>query len=548
MKNYIKYIASSTILTAVIFTSCKKDFFNRPPESGVTVGNYYQTADQVNASTNGLYGAAWFGWNNKAGWAITEITSGNGRSGSSDVGPFGNPPVANDNSELLAAWDSPFTVIAQCNGILNNLPATVPASVPKNVVNNALGEAHLMRGVAYFYLVRVFGNVPLVENPLQDISNFQNVPTNPVTDVYRFIINDLKFAEANCYQNVAGTGHGSSGSASAMLSKVYLYQQNYDSARIEAIKVINSGEFTLLPNFGDLFRTINNNNKESILAMQWIYNNGYDYGNSIQASWAYSSTITGTGDGYGVLGPTIDLQNAFKEEGGDTIRRHYTIMLPGSYYPELNKAGGGYTLPENASSQGTDAEPKKYVIGTPSDPDNNGKTAFQAAGNNTYIMRYADVLLIAAEAILGKSVNPGTGHGIPLSASTSDPSALMYFNMVRNRVGVPSVTSFTYQQLLLERRLEFALEQDYWFDLCRIDGFNPPTLAGNGVLTAPHPVAERIIANQERGTYNNPYPDTTSINSIKISISDADFLFKVPVAESSSDPNLLKAPVPYTFH
>ena len=540
MKSHIKYTTGIALLASIINPGCKKQFFNRPPESGVTVGNYYQTAAQVSASTDGLYGSPWFGWNNKVGWAITEFASGNGRSYSSDVGPFGTPPVPNDNTELLAAWDSPFTVIAQSNGILTNLPTTVPASVPANIVNNALGEAHLMRAVAYFYLVRTFGNVPLVENPLQDLNNFQTVPTNPITDVYKFIVRDLLFAEANCTPNVASTGHGSSGSASAMLAKVYLYMQDYADARKEAEKVINSGEFALLPSFGDLFRTINNNNKESILAMQFIYNGpngGYDYGNSIQASWAFSSSITGTGDGYGVFGPTIDLQNAFKAEGGDSTRRHYTIMLPGSYYPELNKAAGGYTLPLTASSQGTQAEPKKYVIGTPSDPDNNGKTAAQAGGNNTYIMRFADILLIEAEAILAQKSGVTAGTGIPLSASTNDATALQYFNMVRTRVGVPMLTTFNYQELLNERRLEFALEQDYWFDLCRIDGYNAKT----------HPTAINIIKNQERGTYNNAYPDQTSINSIKLTYNDADFLFTVPVNESAADPNLLKAPVPYKF-
>jgi len=118
--------------------------------------------------------------------------------------------------------------------------------------------------------------------------------------------------------------------------------------------------------------------------------------------------------------------------------------------------------------------------------------------------------------------------------------------MVRTRSGVPAVTYFTYAQLLQERRLEFALEQDYWFDLCRIDGFNQPTLSG-GTLSSPHPVAESIIATQERGTYNNAWPDQTSINSMKFTFTDADFYFSVPVTESQSDPNLLKAPVKYNF-
>ncbi|MGZ3945738.1 MAG: RagB/SusD family nutrient uptake outer membrane protein [Mucilaginibacter sp.] len=543
MKRHIKYITGMAAIAATLATGCKKDFFSRPPESAVTVGNYYQTTSQVQASTNGLYGSPWFGWNNKVGWAITELSSGNGFTYSSDVNAFINWSAPNDNPEILAAWDSPFTVIAQCNGIINNMAPTI-AGVPQATVTNALGEAHLMRAVAYFYLVRVFGNVPIVENPLNDVKNFQTVPTNPIADVYTLMVKDLKFAETNCSANTANTGHGDSGSASAMLAKVYLYMQDYVNAQKEAEKVINSGEFSLLPTYENLFQTSFNNNKESILAMQWIYNGGYDYGNSIQASWAYNSTITGTGDGYAVFGPTIDLQNAFKAEGGDSTRRHATIMLPGSYYPDLDAASGGYKFPVNASAQNQNAAAKKYVVGTPA--DNGGKSASQAAGNNTYIQRYSDVLLIEAEAILGQSAGVQPGTGIPLTAATSDAKALQYFNMVRSRVSVPTVASFTYQDLLNERRLEFALEQDYWFDLCRIDGFQP---AGSATSPTHHPSAIAIISQQERGTYSTTADNNPVIYSSKMTPNDANFFFPVPASESAIDPNLVKAPVNYPpFH
>ena len=545
MKQHLKYLFGiAAVAVMATITSCKKDFFNRPPDAGITVGTYYQTAQQVQSSTNGLYGSPWFGWNNKAGWSITELASGNGRTYSSDVVAFFNFSVGNTNPEILSAWDSPFTVIAQCNGILNNLPTTVPASVPTATVNNALGEAHLMRAAAYFYLVRVFGNVPIVENPLVHTGDFGTVPCNPVSDVYKFMVKDLQFAEANCSANVATTGHGSSGSASALLAKVYLYMQDYTNARKEAEKVIASGEFTLLPNFSDLFLTANNNNKESILAMQWIYNNGYDFGNSIQASWAYSSTITTTGDGYGVMGPTFDLQNAFKAEGGDSTRRHGTIMLPGSKYTELNQGGAGpYVFPVNGSEAGTHAALKKYVVGSPQ--DNGGKSAAQAAGNNTYIMRYADVLLIEAESIMGQQASAGPSKGIDTNYTSTDATALQYLNMVRKRAGAPAVTSFSYKDLLRERRLEFALEQDYWFDLVRIDGYNAMAHAEPGS----HPVATNIIKNQERGdssggTAAANYTDYT-IYSLKIT--PVYFWFPVPINEATADPNLVKAPVPYVF-
>lgn len=542
MKKHIKYITGITAIAGMLITGCKKDFFNRPPQSSVTVGNYYQTASQVQAATNGLYGSPWFGWNNKVGWAITELSSGNGFTYSSDVNAFITWSAPNDNPEILAAWDSPFSVIAQCNGLIVNMKPSIPG-VPQATVNNALGEAHLMRAVAYFYLVRVFGNVPIVENPLTEVSNFQTVPTNPISDVYKFIVNDLKFAEANCSVGTASTGHGDSGSASAMLAKVYLYMQDYADAQKEAEKVINSGEFSLLPTYENLFQTAYNNNKESILAMQWIYNGGYDYGNSIQASWAYNSTITGTGDGYAVFGPTIDLQNAFKAEGGDTIRRHATIMVPGSFYPDLDAATGGYRFPANGSAQNENAAAKKYVVGTPA--DNGGKSAAQASGNNTYIERYSDVLLIDAEAILGQEAGVQPGTGIPLTASTSNAQALASLNAVRTRVGVPALTSFTYQQLLLERRLEFALEQDYWFDLCRIDGYQT---SGSATSPTHHPTAIAIISQQERGTYSTTADKSPiQIYSNKLTPTDANFFFPVPATEAATDPNLVKAPVPYKF-
>ena len=212
-------------LVSLSTTGCKKEFFNRPPEDQYTVGGYYTTAAQVQSSTNALYAAPWFGWNTKVSWAITEMASGNGRSGSDDVKAFGNFSVSNGNFELSAAWNSLFTVVAQSNAVIYNLP-TVPASVPVSVVNNALGEAHVLRALAYFHLVRIFGNVPIIENPLDFVGSPSTIRTNPVTDVYKFIINDLKFGEANCTPNVAGSGHVSSGSASALMAKVYLYMQD----------------------------------------------------------------------------------------------------------------------------------------------------------------------------------------------------------------------------------------------------------------------------------------------------------------------------------
>ncbi len=523
------YLLILMTAVGVVVSGCKDKFFDHAPEDALTLDSYYQTADQVNASTNALYNSPWFNFNNKAFWAITELSGGNARTYSGDVVNFANFSVTADNNELNNAWRSLFSVVAQADAIINNLPAKVPSSVDPVVVNNALGEAHFMRAMAYFYVVRLFGNVPIIENTL-DFVYAPKINTNPVADVYTFIINDLKFAEANCLKKIrAGSsisnGHVSSGSASAMLAKVYLYKQDYPNARLAAEKVINSGEFKLYgtqvagKTYTDLFRTANNNNEESIAALQWVGGGAYGHGNSLQASFAISSQITGTGDGYSVIGPTLDLQNEYAKEPGD-VRRKATIMLAGDVYPELNAAAGGYTVPTDVNAQNTRAGIKKYVVGTRA--DNGGLGAAQSAGNNTYLMRYAEVLLIEAEAVLAGA------------ASTNSTAALTPFNMVRTRAGLVPKTVITQADILRERRLELAIEGNYWFDLGRLDGFN---------ATA-HPKAIAIISQQERGTYG---ADKSIIYSENFTPGNDKFLFPYPSTETAINPLLTQPPVAYKF-
>jgi hypothetical protein len=135
-------------------------------------------------------------------------------------------------------------------------------------------------------------------------------------------------------------------------------------------------------------------------------------------------------------------------------------------------------------------------------------------------------LLIAAESILGAN------------NSTTDVSALKYYNMVRNRAGLAPVTSFTKTDMFHERRIELAIEGDYWFDLERMDGWQ-------GIRNVKHPKALAVIANQERGTYSNDTPP--QVYSDKKTAKDAFFNFPIPQVETATDPKLLDPPVPYVF-
>jgi hypothetical protein len=191
-------------------------------------------------------------------------------------------------------------------------------------------------------------------------------------------------------------------------------------------------------------------------------------------------------------------------------------------------------LPTSANSQGTHAQIKKYVVGSPA--DNAGKSAFQSTGMNTYMMRYSDVLLIEAEAILGAASGVAAGTGLDTLATTSDATALKYFNEVRMRAGLNALPQISFRDIIKERRLEFAIEGDYWFDLTRLDGFNNPN----------HPVAIAIISAQDRGTSDNSTPPVRYGNGY-YTPKNTDFLFPYPATEVASDPLLTQPPVPYVF-
>lgn len=497
---------------SILMGSCSDEFLDRPVEDNYNIDEFYSSDEQVAASTNALYGRVWFSFHNKAFYAIGEIGSGNSFSYSSDVNSLRELNITTTDPELLNAWRSCWAVIAQSNAIINLMPPRVTSAVSPAVVNNTLGEAHFMRALAYFYLVRLYGAVPIIENNLDHINSPQ-LNTNRVKDVYTFIENDLKFASDNLFAKIRSSsykdnGHVSKGSAKAVLAKVYLYQNDYVNARLMAEEVINSGEFKLyggsqLPakTFGDLFLIENNNNEESIVAWQWTTGN-YNTGNYSNTQFAYS-TVINNATYAGVFAPSQDLLATF--EPGD-LRRKETVMLPGDVYPKLPSANGpSFTVPADINAQNSGSGIKKYVVGKDRNTD-----AWFGSPNNSYVMRYAELLLIHAEAILAGGTN------------TSDAAALASFNAVRNRAGLGNFPSITFNDILHERRVELAFEGDYWFDLGRI----------------PRAQAMAIVAAQNRGDKDNTIFITPDVN---------DFILPYPSSELIKNPKLAETPVPYVF-
>ncbi|MFI1770889.1 RagB/SusD family nutrient uptake outer membrane protein [Thalassobellus citreus] len=510
MKTIINKIDKVFILTLCIFVSvsCSDEFFDRPPEDGYSIDGFYANDDQVRASTNHLYTRSWYEYFTNPFYAIGELSSGNGRTWDGATSDFQNFSVLNNNPQVETAWRSLWGEVSQCNAIINGMD-NVPASISPAVLNNALGEARFMRAITYFYMVRIWGDLPIIENNLDYVFDPQ-INKNPVSDVYTFIKNDLKYAIDNCFSKPnADTGKVTKETAQALLAKVYLYEKDYSNAKIMSEKVINSGNYDLFEgSYNELFLTENDNNIESMAALQWSTIGEYGHGNAAQAFFAVSG-ITGFGSGWSSIGPSIDLQDSY--EPGDE-RKYGTIMERGNFYPNLN---GGYTVPDDFDVQGTDAGIKKYVVGN---PETNGGGGAMASPNNTYLLRYADVLLIHAEAILAGA------------NSTTNSAALRSVNKVRNRAGLGDITEIFADRLLHERRVEFAFEGEYFFDIQRLDRTE----------------AINMLSNQERGTYSTDAVPV--VWSEKFTPTEGDFIFPYPQVDTQRNPLLLEPPVPYDFN
>ena len=548
--NYKKYAAGLMLLG--LFTSCKEDFLDRPPLSQITDVQYYKTTDQVLMATAPLYSGVWFGYNDKAAVGI-----GDGRGGT-----FFSPSYEMEHVRLASsstqesvngAWQSFFNIIGQSNAVINNVNKYAAATVPDNIKLHAIGEARFFRGLAYSYLVQTYGTVPLLEDNTKVLTD-TSVTRNTVESIWEFIIRDIRYASKVLPVTPVQKSRLTKYSAQAMLSRMFLTragvgstgsrrQSDLDSAAYYAKSVIDAKAYSLMPNYEDLFLTKNNGNQETLSALQWVYNGGNTYWgaqNTQQAYMAFSSSITGFGDGWGGdHGATMDMLKTY--ETGDK-RRKATYMFPGDTYSyiteEVNdpsKPGAKMKRPLQVTTDNNGtadfksrANIKKYVVGRPE--DNDGKVVQMGTEIQTYLMRYAEVLLIYAEAVLGNA------------GSTSNKEALQAFNEVRVRAGLPTKSAITWEDIYKERRTELAMEGQSWYDIVRLYYYNKTAALGK-------------LSNQDRGTYRiipNAKVNATSwtIESVTpqfYSVTESSFLVPYPAAELSRAPNLRKTPVPYEF-
>lgn len=452
----MKLITIRTFIFSVLIllTSCS-GFLDREPLDQITQGNFYRTASDANLAVVSIYsvigGTNWYG----KSWMLTEIPSDNSTTGGNDpdFSPIDNFTISTDNGPLTEFWTERYRAIALANQVLHFVPSI---EMEAELKASYLAEARFVRAFAYFDLVRIYGGVPIVEE-IPSITSDLLVSRNLKSEVYDFIIEDLQYAENNLPEtrSSADAGRATNYAAKAILAKVHLTINEYDESIALCEEIINSDRYQLVPVADNWLRDVSDNNAEAIFQVQYVGCGPGGTGNALQAFFApWGQGITKNSDGWGSQIPTspnIDnpgttIKDAFTE---DDLRKYYTIMTPGDEYPMLNPSDGGYTYPSTGASRAM-INIKKYVIGGGSD------VCFMSTPQNVHVVRYADVLLMLAEASCKKN------GGISISENVLDA-----FNQIRLRAGLNTEQVVTTEMVYDERRLEFAFENHRWFDLLR---------------------------------------------------------------------------------
>jgi hypothetical protein len=532
-KIYIKRIFLFVTLS-FLGTSCS-DFLEVEPNDLITKENFYKTESDFKAATAPLYNKVWFDFNDKFYYGLGDGRSNNLYAPYSDyIYPFADLTETGLTGPLVSAWGSLYNVVQQSNNVIIGIDGS---TVNETIKNKYVAEARFMRGTAYWYLASLWGNVIISTDPAVLVKN-PVVNTNPVKDVYEFAIRDLEFAAKYLPENAPQAGRLTKYSAYGMLSRLYLSvaglndnpnlgtrNQDYlDLAKKAADKAINEGPYAIMENYADLFEVDNNNNVESMFALQWVPNGSYGVNNTQQAYFALGSDITGDDAAWGYW--TRASNDILYEYETKDKRRHDTWMADGDFYAKINIANGGYTVDHT----NTFVNVKKGVVGSTKD---NSKITKQNSALNTYMLRLGEVYLNYVEATLGNN------------ASTSDATALEYLNKLRKRAGLDVKSSITYQDIIHERRVELCMEGQYWYDLVRRSYYKQQEVIN--YITGQS--RETIVPITYDSATNTVSVDPSRSNSPRaVGVIDASiFLMPYPESEVIQNPLLNKTPVPYEF-
>jgi hypothetical protein len=415
--------------------SCSEDFTNLNPVSQRNVNGFYQTAGDMNTAINAAYKVLQnTGAYNQSYWIMQEMRSDNTDQGPDGTGLGADLTVIDNFSEIAtseiitAAYTDSYLGIARCNIVLDRIePITMDEALKERIKSEAL----FLRSLFYYNLAISFGNIPMPLHEPQSVSEGAALTQLPASEIYKQLTADLIKAEAGLpvkYAASADIGRATKGAAAALLAKINLTMGDKPAAAIVLKRIVSTYGYSLLPNYGSLWGIANKNNAESIFEVQYK-GGGTGTGNTFTN--AFSPLLRQTTGAFKNR-PTVNLMRAY-EPGDDRFLKSMDssyvnaqgVLLTSSKNDIrfINKYGKENTFNENDASY------------------------------NFVVLRYADVLLMLAEA-LGES-NEAYG----------------YINQVRARAKLAPINASTAgtfsDKLLHERRVELAFENHRWADLLR---------------------------------------------------------------------------------
>lgn len=454
MKNNLKlYISAIVVVFATILSGCES-FLDKNPQGALTQTTFPVSASDALLATNASYSVMLDLSFHSGIFPLADIMSDDARKGSnptdqsSEIGPYENYTFTKTGPELKSWWSTLYLGIKRVNVVIEKVPAI---DMDESLRSRYIAEAKFLRGMFYFDLVKAWGDVPLVLSlnpPLQMVRS-------PKADIYNQIIEDLQSAIADLDEKSAQPseeyGRATKGSARALLAKVYLFLGDFVNAEKYALEVITSNEYGLEPLFTDANGVLGEHGIESVFEIGAIGIEGTG-GNQ----FANVQGVRGTPNrGWGFNRPTPNLRASF--ESGDP-RLKGTIIDLGDIIDGIEIKGDGTTPDITTDENGNVLETECYnrKVWTP------GNDVSSQFGHNKRILRYADVLLIAAEA---------------LNENNKSSVALPYLNQVRararegNNAILPDITTTDKVALrdiiLNERRHELAMEGNRFWDLVR---------------------------------------------------------------------------------
>jgi hypothetical protein len=421
------------LFVSLIFGACSSDFIDLEPISNPSVASFYKNEADLEQAVIASYAALqsrgqyaqdylYFMEVRSDNSYVEDITKGVGEEGNLDL--FRE---VSTNNYLNAVWRVCYAGIYRCNIVLNRIGGI---EMDANLKEIRKGEMKFIRALTYFNLVRMWGEVPVVLEEIDNVANAYDHVRQPLNEVYDAIIEDLTSAITALPSTQSDVGRVTKGAAITLLGKVHLTLNNWTDA-VTTLKQAETIGYQILPNYADVFDAANENNKESIFEVQFKGGGGLGEGSlflRLHTPLGDSSLLGGIGGaGVGDNLPTQDLYDAFSDTD---LRKPVTIGILADGRLHTNKYNA---LPVDTNDE----------------------------DNNFMLLRYSDVLLMLAEASNEVAYVP-------------DGPAFDYVNTIRVRAGLPAFTSanLTNQQefrdaVLLERRLEFAFENQRWFDLLR---------------------------------------------------------------------------------